>query len=320
MLTIIRPLVVRYCRARLGRAGPVVGLGGRRRAGGVLGRADGLARVPRPGTPFLAFVYGIASHKVIDAHRASSRNRSEPVADVPDAVEVGGRSRAARAARRAVRRDGPAARQACPTSSVRSSCCAWWSACRPRRRRRRWARHRVRCGWPSTGRWPGSARSMPEEEWSECLTTANGDPPGPPNPFGGGRRGTNGVRPDGVRRRTVDLPTRPLPVDVADGPIDLVAVQADDELVNALGSGAAVSVTAPRVRPDLRRPTSASSRCWPPGGPRSTPSRSPSWSTSTPPWRPWSPDEGRRSRNAAQAGRPAAPPGSAGRRRGHHRG
>ena len=41
---------------------------------------------------------------------------------------------------------------------------------------------------------------------------------------------------------SVDLPTRPLPVDVADGPIDLVAVQADDELVNALGSGAAVDV------------------------------------------------------------------------------
>ena len=43
--------------------------------------------------------------------------------------------------------------------------------------------------------------------------------------------------PDGVGSGSVDLPTRPLPVDVADGPIDLVAVQADDELVNALGSG-----------------------------------------------------------------------------------
>ena len=40
------------------------------------------------GKPFLAFVYGIAAHKVIDAHRASARNRSEPVADVPDSVEV----------------------------------------------------------------------------------------------------------------------------------------------------------------------------------------------------------------------------------------
>ncbi len=40
------------------------------------------------GRPFLAFVYGIAAHKVIDAHRAATRNRSEPVADVPDATEV----------------------------------------------------------------------------------------------------------------------------------------------------------------------------------------------------------------------------------------
>lgn len=83
----------------------------------------------------------------------------------------------------------------------------------------------------------------------------NGNPPGPPNPFGGGGRGANGVRPDGVGPGPVDLPTRPLPVDVADGPIDLVAVQADDELVNALGAGAAVTYgdRGPRSDPDLRR-------------------------------------------------------------------
>ena len=84
----------------------------------------------------------------------------------------------------------------------------------------------------------------------------NGIPPGPPNPFGGEGRGANGVRPDGVGPGPVDLPTRPLPVDVADGPIDLVAVQADDELVNALGTGAAVTYgdRGPRSDPDHRRP------------------------------------------------------------------
>jgi RNA polymerase sigma-70 factor (ECF subfamily) len=40
------------------------------------------------GRPFLAFVYGIASHKVIDAHRAVSRGKSDPVADVPEAVST----------------------------------------------------------------------------------------------------------------------------------------------------------------------------------------------------------------------------------------
>jgi Anti-sigma-D factor RsdA to sigma factor binding region len=72
----------------------------------------------------------------------------------------------------------------------------------------------------------------------------NGTPAGS-TPFGR-LRGTNGAHSsgghaNGAPRSPVDLPTRPLPVDVADGPIDLVAVQADDELVNALGAGAVVT-------------------------------------------------------------------------------
>jgi hypothetical protein len=78
----------------------------------------------------------------------------------------------------------------------------------------------------------------------------NGVPPGPPSPFGRAR-GTNGVH----RGEHVDLPTRPLSVDVAEGPADLVAVQADDELVNALGSGAGVAYgdRAPVSDTDPRR-------------------------------------------------------------------
>lgn len=37
------------------------------------------------GRPFVAFVYGIAAHKVADAHRAAARSRALPVADIPDA-------------------------------------------------------------------------------------------------------------------------------------------------------------------------------------------------------------------------------------------
>src|SRR5690349_631522 len=140
----------------------------------------------------------------------------------------------------------------CPTSSVRSSSCVWWSACRPKRRRRRWARHRERCAWPSTGHWPASARACPREVI--CMPDdRNGVPPGPPDPLGG-VRGSNGSPANGVQSR-VDLPTRPLSVDVAEGPVDLVAVQADDELVNALAAGAAVTY-GDRGRgsdPDLRR-------------------------------------------------------------------
>ncbi|HEX2300917.1 MAG TPA: sigma-70 family RNA polymerase sigma factor, partial [Pseudonocardiaceae bacterium] len=36
------------------------------------------------GRPFLAFVYGIAAHKVADAHRAAARNRAEPMPETPD--------------------------------------------------------------------------------------------------------------------------------------------------------------------------------------------------------------------------------------------
>ena len=86
VITTVRPLVVRYCRARLGRfdrssvsADDVA----QEVCVAVLTALPGY-RVQ--GRPFLAFVYGIASHKVIDAHRSATRNRSEPVSDVPDRI------------------------------------------------------------------------------------------------------------------------------------------------------------------------------------------------------------------------------------------
>lgn len=81
----IHPVVVRYCRSRM-PVGPQF-----------LATADDIAQevcmavltaLPgfrRQGKPFLAFVYGIASHKVADAHRAAARVRSLPMAQVPDA-------------------------------------------------------------------------------------------------------------------------------------------------------------------------------------------------------------------------------------------
>lgn len=83
LLRAIWPMVVRYCYARLGNDDlPSVS-------------ADDVAqevclavltslpayRVQK--RPFLAFVYGIAAHKVIDAHRAALRNRFKPVSSVP---------------------------------------------------------------------------------------------------------------------------------------------------------------------------------------------------------------------------------------------
>jgi RNA polymerase sigma-70 factor (ECF subfamily) len=84
----IRPLVLRYCRTRVG---------GQERT---FTSADDVAQevciavltaLPTyrdQGRPFLAFVYGIAAHKVADAHRSAARNRAEPVPDVPDMTDL----------------------------------------------------------------------------------------------------------------------------------------------------------------------------------------------------------------------------------------
>ncbi|MGI9164370.1 MAG: sigma-70 family RNA polymerase sigma factor [Mycobacterium sp.] len=84
VVEIIRPIVVRYVRARIG-ATERVGLSADDVAQEVcLAAIQALPRYQDQGRPFLAFVYGIASHKVADAHRAAARNRSEPTDEVPE--------------------------------------------------------------------------------------------------------------------------------------------------------------------------------------------------------------------------------------------
>ncbi len=88
LLTVIRPLAVRYCRARIGRQERSFASADDAAQEICLAVLKSLPSYRDQGRPFLAFVYGIAAHKVADAHRASSRNRSEPVADVPDVPET----------------------------------------------------------------------------------------------------------------------------------------------------------------------------------------------------------------------------------------
>lgn len=87
LLARVRPMIVRYCRARLGRSG-----------GGAYTSADDVAQevslavlnaLPRYrdlGRPFSAFVFGVAAHKVSDAHRGALRDRSDPVDCLPEVV------------------------------------------------------------------------------------------------------------------------------------------------------------------------------------------------------------------------------------------
>ncbi len=84
VVEIIRPIVVRYVRARIGTA-ERSGLSADDVAQEVcMAAIQALPRYQDQGRPFLAFVYGIASHKVADAHRAAARNKSEPTDVVPE--------------------------------------------------------------------------------------------------------------------------------------------------------------------------------------------------------------------------------------------
>lgn len=87
LLASIRPLVVRYCRARVGRQERSFASADDVAQEVCLAVLTALPTYRDQGRPFLAFVYGIAQHKVADAHRAAARNRSEPVSEVPDEPE-----------------------------------------------------------------------------------------------------------------------------------------------------------------------------------------------------------------------------------------
>jgi len=88
LLRVVRPMAVRYCRARIGSQERSFASADDVAQEVCLAVLKSLPSYRDQGRPFLAFVYGIAAHKVADAHRASSRNRSEPMADVPDLPET----------------------------------------------------------------------------------------------------------------------------------------------------------------------------------------------------------------------------------------
>ena len=89
LLAAIRPLVVRYCRARIGRQERSTVSADDVAQEVLLAVLKALPSYRYDGSAFLAFVYGIAAHKVADAMRAAARNRSEPIAEPPDGVAPG---------------------------------------------------------------------------------------------------------------------------------------------------------------------------------------------------------------------------------------
>jgi RNA polymerase sigma-70 factor, ECF subfamily len=83
LLERIRPMVVRYCRARLGRTTGHYYVADDVAQEVCLAVLSALPRYRDMGRPFASFVFGIASHKVADAARNASR-LAVPYEDLPD--------------------------------------------------------------------------------------------------------------------------------------------------------------------------------------------------------------------------------------------
>ncbi|MFG2057568.1 RNA polymerase sigma factor ShbA [Micromonospora sp. NPDC048930] len=83
LLTDVRPGLVRYCRARLGRVSGAYTTADDVAQEVCLAVLRSLHRYQEQGIPFAAFVYGIAAHKVADAHRAAVRDAAVTPTDVP---------------------------------------------------------------------------------------------------------------------------------------------------------------------------------------------------------------------------------------------
>lgn len=88
VLGLIHPAVVRYCRSRMSAGHRSLSSADDVAQEVCMAVFTALPAFRREGKPFLAFVYGICAHKVADAHRAASRSRSLPMADVPDSVST----------------------------------------------------------------------------------------------------------------------------------------------------------------------------------------------------------------------------------------
>jgi RNA polymerase sigma-70 factor (ECF subfamily) len=84
----VRPLVLRYCRARVGGGEKTFASADDVAQEVCLAVLTALPSYRDQGRPFLSFVYGIASHKVADAHRNAARNRADLVPELPDAPEL----------------------------------------------------------------------------------------------------------------------------------------------------------------------------------------------------------------------------------------
>jgi len=81
-----RPMVLRYCRARLGRISGHYQVADDVAQEVCIALLSALPRYRDMGRPFASFVFGIASHKVADAMRSAS-SLAIPTEDLPDEAD-----------------------------------------------------------------------------------------------------------------------------------------------------------------------------------------------------------------------------------------
>jgi RNA polymerase sigma-70 factor, ECF subfamily len=90
LLALVRPGVLRYCRAHLGRTGGRYTTADDVAQEVLIAVLRSLPRFRDEGRPFSAFVYGIAAHKIADAQRAAVRHLAVTPVDTlleqPDAA------------------------------------------------------------------------------------------------------------------------------------------------------------------------------------------------------------------------------------------
>ncbi len=87
LVSYLRPLIVRYCRARIGKAVSTFASADDVAQEVCMGVLTSLPAYRSTGASFLSFVYGIASHKIIDFHRRYTRDRTVPMSEVPERAE-----------------------------------------------------------------------------------------------------------------------------------------------------------------------------------------------------------------------------------------
>jgi RNA polymerase sigma-70 factor (ECF subfamily) len=84
LLARLRPSILRYCRARLGRVDGSYGSADDVAQEVCLAVLTALPRFEDRGRPFAAFVFGIAAHKLADLHRSAARHLGTPSDSLPD--------------------------------------------------------------------------------------------------------------------------------------------------------------------------------------------------------------------------------------------